>query len=427
MKKSLFGVVVLLYGLMIGAGQSATGSATLQAGDPAVTFSNQVVRIFQKNCQVCHRPGDIAPFPLLTYEDAYPWARRIKEVTQSRYMPPWKPVAGCGEFQNRRGLTEEEIATIAQWVEAGAPEGNPSDMPPPAEFPEGWVLGEPDLVLAPEVEYQPNPAREDDYRCFSIPTNLSQDRYVSKIEIRPGNRQIIHHVLLYIDTTGLSARLDQADPGPGYTCFGGPGVLAGASGIWSPGIRPWELPEGVGILIPKGSRLVMQVHYNLKGEPALDRTQVGLHFADGPTRQRFYLLPVYNKLFVIPPGAARFPVRATYTIPRGRDIHVLSIRSHMHLLGRAMNIQAVYPDGTTRCLLDIDDWDFHWQDMYFYTEPVPLPSGTRVEVLAYYDNSENNPHNPHSPPRFVRWGESSTDEMCIGWIGYTVDGENRSR
>jgi hypothetical protein len=422
-KKLLFGVVIVVYSLIICAGGSS-GRATPRTTDVAVTFNNQVVRILQQNCQACHRPGNIAPFSLLTYEDANTWARRIKEVTQSRYMPPWKPLAGCGEFQNQRRLTEDEIATIAQWVDAGAPEGNPSELPPPVEFPDEWTLGEPDLVLAPEVEYQPAVTGEDVYRCFSIPTNLTQDRYVSRIEIRPGNRNIVHHVLLFIDGRGESAALDNAEPGPGYTCFGGPGFVGWMFSGWAPGSRPWVLPEGVGVRVPAGARLVMQVHYHPTGEPQSDRTQVGLHFADGPIRKNFLIFALANFTFEIPPGATRYPVTASFTIPRGVDVHALSIFPHMHLLGREMEVRAVLNNGTRRCLIDIDDWDFDWQDMYFYKDPVPLPGRTRLELTAYYDNSADNPNNPNSPPRPVRWGEATTDEMCIVFIGYTLDLEN---
>ncbi|MBI3949188.1 MAG: cytochrome c [Acidobacteria bacterium] len=214
MKKALLGVMILGYGVILSTGESSSSSAVLRADDAPVTFSNQVVRIFQKNCQICHHPGDIAPFSLMTYEDAYPWAPTIKSVTQSRRMPPWKLVEGCGEFQNKRGLTDEEIAAIARWVDAGAPEGDPADTPPWLEFPDGWTLGEPDMVVTPEVEYMPDPTGGEVYRCFSISTNLTQGRYVTKMEIRPGHRNIVHHVLLFIDTTGESAALDEADPGP---------------------------------------------------------------------------------------------------------------------------------------------------------------------------------------------------------------------
>jgi mono/diheme cytochrome c family protein len=418
-KKAFLGAIVFVYGLIIYAGGSSS-SATLQGGDTAVTFNNQVVRILQKNCQVCHHPGDIAPFSLMTYEDAYLWAGRIEEVTQSRYMPPWKPAAGCGEFQNQRGLTDEEIATIAQWVDAGVPEGDPNDLPP-LEFPDGWTLGEPDLMLTPEVEYQPDPTGGDIYRCFSIPTNLTEDRYVTRIEIRPGNRSIVHHVLLFVDATGASVALDQADPEPGYTCFGGPGFSAGIFSGWAPGSRPWQMPDRVGILVPAGSRLVMQVHYHPTGEPEADRTMVGLHFADGPIQKQFRIFTLINDRFVIPAGATHHLVRAIFTIPRGFDVHALSVFPHMHLLGREMEVRAVFPNRTTQCLVDISDWDFNWQDMYFYTQPVPIPGGTRLELTAYYDNSANNPNNPNSPPQPVGWGEATTDEMCIAFIGFTID------
>jgi hypothetical protein len=425
LKRLLFGGAILTFGVLISTGGSS-GRVMPLAQDAAVTFNNEVVRIFQQNCQTCHRPGNIAPFSLMTYQDAAPWAERIKEVTQSREMPPWKPAADCGGFQNTRGLTDEEMATIARWADAGAPEGNPLDLPAPVEFPDGWTLGEPDLVVSPEAEYQPDYTSGGDvYRCFSIPTNLTQDRYITRIEIRPGNRAIVHHVLVFVDDTGESALLDAADPAPGYDCFGGVGTddITLFSG-WAPGSRPWVLPDNVGVRIPAGVRLVMQVHYHPNGQPETDRTLVGLHFADAPIRKQFRLFALINTDFTIPAGADHYQVRAFYTLPRGFNVHAVSIFPHMHLLGREMEIRAVLPNGTTRCLIDMNDWDFDWQDMYFYREPVPIPGRTRLELTAYYDNSANNPHNPNSPPQPVSWGEATTDEMCIAFIGYTVDAEN---
>ncbi|MBI3949414.1 MAG: ascorbate-dependent monooxygenase [Acidobacteria bacterium] len=405
----------------------------LSASEEPVTFNNQIVRIFQKNCQACHHPGDIAPFSLMTYEDGYPWAQRIKEVTQSRYMPPWKPVSGCGEFKNKRGLTDEEIATIARWVDAGAPEGNPTDLPPPLEFPDGWTLGEPDSILTPEAEYMPDPVAGDVYRCFSIPTNLTEDRYITKMQLRPRNRKIVHHMMLFLDVDGKSAEADEADPGPGYTCSGDFGFVPTRDplgffiGGWTPGATPLVLPEGVGLFVPAHSRIVMQVHYHPTGEPESDRTQVGLYFARGPIQKKLHVLPVLNTQFVIPAGAEHYKVTASLTLPPGLNMHALAILPHMHQLARQVQVEAIYPDGTTACLVKIDDWDFHWQDNYVFAEPVPLPARTRLEMTAYYDNSANNPNNPHSPPQPVGWGGSTADEMCVSFIGVTFDAENLER
>jgi hypothetical protein len=323
-----------------------------------------------------------------------------------------------------RRLPDEDIETIARWVDAGAPEGDPQNLPPPLEFPDGWALGQPDTILEPAVDYSPDPQGSDIYRCFTMPTNFTEDRWVSAVEIRPGNRAIVHHVLVFIDRTGVSVQLDEADPGPGYTCFGGPGFLpSGGLGGWAPGARPQVLPDGVGWLVPAGAHVVMQVHYRPNGNPETDRTKIGLHFATKPVSKRFYSLPVLNRDFAIPPGDEHYRVTRRLEIPSGVDVTALSIAPHMHLLGREMEVKATLPDGQTKCLIYINDWDFNWQGSYFFKEPVPLPGGTVINLTAYYDNSDNNPWNPNSPPQTVTWGERTVDEMCIAFIGFTLDAE----
>lgn len=424
MKKTVLILFGALYVTIIQVGARSSDRAAQSSGAP-VTFSNQVVRIFQSNCQSCHHPGDIAPFSLMTYGEASRWAPLIKEVTASRYMPPWKPVEGCGVFQNPRGLTGDEIRTLAQWADAGAPEGNPTDLPPAIEFPNGWSLGEPDMVLSPDEDYLPDPNGKDVYRCFTMPTNVPQSKFVSAVDIRPGNRAIVHHVLLFLDTSGVSAQLDAADPGPGYTCFGGPGFsAAGGLGGWAPGAKVSLLPEGTGMQLPANARVVMQVHYHPNGKPNQDRTRLGIYFAKGPVQKIVRTLPLLNTTFVIPAGNPHYKVTQSFTIPRGIDAHAIGIAPHMHLLGREMEVTATYPDGTQHCMVRMNDWDFNWQGSYRYTSPVPLPGGTRLDLTAYYDNSSDNPRNPNSPPKPVRWGENTTDEMCIAFFSYTLDGEN---
>ncbi|HEV3484174.1 MAG TPA: hypothetical protein VG106_02125, partial [Vicinamibacterales bacterium] len=222
------------------------------------TFSNEVVRIFQQHCQTCHHEGDIAPFSLVTYEEAKPYAQLIKLMTQTRKMPPWKPTDGCGEFTDERKLTQQQIDTIAQWVDAGAPEGNRAQLPPPLDFGSGWSLGTPDLVLSNAEAYTPG-HHGDTYRCFSIPTTGTAARYVRAVDVHPGDRETVHHVLTFLDTTGVSAELDAREAGPGYTCFGDPGFTpVGTLGGWAPGSRALEMPEDVAFELPAGARVVMQ-------------------------------------------------------------------------------------------------------------------------------------------------------------------------
>jgi mono/diheme cytochrome c family protein len=405
--------------------------------DPA-TFSNQVVRIFQRSCQSCHHEGDIAPFPLMTYEESAPYAELIKERTASREMPPWKPVAGCGEFQDTRRLTDDEIATLAAWADAGAPEGDASDLPEELDFPDGWKLGEPDVMLAnaPNGYKVPLDGSSDVYRNFSVPAPFDADRYITGVEVRPGNREIVHHVLIFIDTSGQSVTLDRDDPGPGYASSGGGiGFLPdGSLGGWAPGASPQVAPAGIGTRVPAGARLVIQIHYSLTNthdhgkegahrDDVVDRTLVGLHFARTPVRKDLHFLPLVNFWFTIPAGAPRHEVTATFVVPPGLDATLHAIAPHMHLLGREMRVEATYPSGETACLVDIEDWDFHWQGAYLYEQPVPLPAGTWIQLRAIYDNSTDNPLNPHSPPVDVRWGEETGDEMCLCFLAYTLDAQ----
>jgi hypothetical protein len=248
------------------------------AGHPAnvVTWSETIAPIVQQHCQGCHHPGDIAPFPLVTYDDAYRQRQKILRAVDRRKMPPWKPVPGFGEFLDARGLSDSDIASVRDWVAAGAPEGTQQKAAPAPSWPQTWTLGTPDVVLAPDAYEVPSSDR-DIYRCFVIPTDFAEDRYLSAVEFVPGNRAIVHHVLTYLDTTGASVALDAAEPGLGYTCFGGPGFLpTGGLGGWAPGARPIVDPDGVGVLLPAGARVAMQVHYhNRRPGPESDRTRSG--------------------------------------------------------------------------------------------------------------------------------------------------------
>jgi hypothetical protein len=400
----------------------------VSASAPALegpTFNDEVVRILQMRCQTCHRPGEHAPFALLTYRDVYSRRDDIRDAVRGRAMPPWKPVPGFGEFTEPRRLSDTELTTLVRWIEAGAPEGDPAKLPPPLVFPKGWTLGPPDHVLEMAETYTVPARASDVYRCFVIPTNFPEDRWVTKVEYAPGDRKLVHHILAYVDTSAAAEALDRNDPGPGYTCFGGPGFTpAGGLGGWAPGIQPRVMADGIGMLLPKGATVVMQMHYN-NSAPQIrtDRTRVALHFAKGPIEQRQRGIAVLNRVFTIPPGERRHEVRASWTVPPARNLHANTIAPHMHLLGREMKVTATYPDGTVKPLIHIDDWDFHWQGNYTFKEPVPLPAGTRVDMVAVFDNSAENPRQPNRPPRAVRWGEGTADEMAIVFIGVTADGE----
>ena len=408
----------------------------------AVTFNNQIVRLFQAHCQVCHHPGEVAPFSLMDYASAKPWAQAIKQETAARRMPPWKPVAGHGRFLDERRLEQAEIDLIARWVDAGAPEGDADDLPEPLVFNKEWTLGEPDLIL--EVpEYAPDPNVEDDYRCFSIPVRTNEAKSIVKVEVRPGNRGIVHHLILFGDPTHQSAALEArtTDGKPGYTCFGDAGFqyggIAGVESViqggWVPGYRPQELPADSGYYLRPNARMAVQIHYHPDGTPQSDSTRVGLYFADELAAQNVQVVPVVNTLFTIPPGAKNYEVTAeldlddpNYLLLDGilRSLgkgglypaEVISVLPHMHLLGREIRMDRVSAAGGETPMVYIDDWDFDWQDWYAYAEPFRLQRTDTLRVRAWYDNSASNPRNPNNPPLPVRWGDGTNDEMCLVFI-----------
>ncbi len=395
------------------------------------TFSKEVARILQSKCQSCHHPGDIAPFSLMTYNDTKRLTGAIKDAVVAKRMPPWKPLPSCGNFKDVRQLTEAEVATITQWVDGGAPEGDAADLPPALNFPDGWALGEPDLIIQADEEYTP-PKDKDMYRCFTVPTSLRGDRSIQAIDVRAGNKKLVHHVIAYTDPDNASKALDDKDPGPGYTSFGGPGYTNyGMLGGWAPGARPFFNPDGIGTKLTKNARVVFQVHYHPcqtstcgQGSPKdeTDRTQIGIYFAKAPVTKTLQYLPLVNTSFAIPAGNNNYRVTASFTSPLGGKI--INMTPHMHLLGRSIKVELTVPGKTTPdCLVNIDDWDFRWQGTYTYQEAITIPVGGRLNLTTYFDNSATNPNNPNNPPKVVRWGEETTDEMALAFIGFTLDSE----
>jgi mono/diheme cytochrome c family protein len=394
----------------------------------APTYAKEVSRILQKNCQECHRKGQVGPFALETYEQARKRADDIANVAEDRSMPPWKPAPGVGpRFKHDRSLSTADIATLAAWAVAAAPLGNPADLPPPASFAADWVLGTPDLVIEPSEDMAIPADGPDIYRCFVIPTNLPNDVYISAIEYRPGNRRVVHHMLAYVDVTGEGRKRDAAFPGPGYECFSGPEVeVHGDLGGWAPGNEPSRLPDGIGRVLPKGSDVVVQVHYHASGKPETDRSRIGLHFSRKPVKQVLHWNFAINvDGLKLPPGESNVEIKAAWPVPV--DLVAHAVTPHMHLLGRDMTMQVSYPDGRTEDLVKIADWDFAWQNTYYFEKPLDLPKGSVVKVVAHYDNSAGNPRNPNKPPKLVKWGEATTDEMCVGFIAVTMKGQDLTR
>lgn len=388
-----------------------------------VTYSEHIAPILQKQCQACHRQGEVAPFTLADYSDAKAWATEIAEYTQARLMPPWKPAPGYGNFKNERRLTDTEIEMIARWAESGAPAGDLDAVPPAPEFHEGWALGEPDWIAEMPVEYEIAPEGEDEYRQFIIPTNFETDMYVQAVDVQPGNRKTVHHVIAYLDVNGEARKLDAQDPKPGYVTEGtGPGFdSSGTVGGWAPGVTPVVLPEGVGYLLPKGVDIVMQVHYYRTGHLERDRTRLGLYFSKTEKTAKLHIGDATNSKFVVPGGAEWYTVTADENFKK--DVYLLAAMPHMHLIGRDMRMVATTPEGIKHDLIWVQDWDFNWQDVYHYQEPLFLPAGTRVDLVAHFDNSAANPVNPNDPPVPVGWGEKTTDEMCIGFLYYVKASE----
>jgi mono/diheme cytochrome c family protein len=375
------------------------------------TFNKDVAPILYQNCAVCHRPGQVAPFPLLTYSDASRRAALIAAVTAKHYMPPWKAEAGYGHFQDERRLTDAQIATIADWARSGAPEGDPRQKTVPPEFASGWQAGKPDTILTLPQPFKIAADGRDVFRCFVIPLNSVEDRYVKNVEFHPGNPRVVHHALFFLDTSGEARQLETATPGMGYPCFGGPQITpAGALGGWAPGATPEPLPDGVAQTVPKGSDLVIQIHYHPSGKPETDQSSIGLTFGETPQKGLAGMLAGTRQIDLAP-GEAHQVVTDWVSVPEDADL--IGITPHAHLLCKEMKVDARLPDGTTKPLIWIKDWDFNWQGQYRYAAPVHLPKGTRIEMRYVYDNSDGNPHNPSNPPKRVTFGEQTTDEMAL--------------
>ncbi|MGL4553117.1 MAG: redoxin domain-containing protein [Gemmataceae bacterium] len=400
----------------------------------AVTYHKDVLPVLQTHCQQCHRAGEVGPFALMTYKQAANWASDIKEYTQSGKMPPWKVVEGEA-FHNDRRMTEAEKKTLAAWADGGAPEGDPEDGPKPRTFTDGWQLGTPDLVLTVPEDFTLGASGPDAFRCFVLPTGLTEDKFVTAVEVRPGNKKVVHHSLNFFDASGKARELEKAekgrkkepgeqDAGPGYKVQMGVGFTPdpakfGGIGGWAPGQRARHLPDGYGYPLPKGSDFVLQLHYHRDGRVEKDRTTVGLYFAKQKGVKPYKGVVLRGNFLFIPAGASDFKIDGCVEVQE--DCELRSVMPHMHMLGRGIKVTMVSPDGRRRTLLNVDDWDYNWQETYFLKEPIKVAKGTRLGVQAAYDNSPRNPSNPFNPPRWVRFGEQTDQEMCFVFFGVTND------
>jgi hypothetical protein len=411
----------------------ALNPTAASVNSPAVvTFNKDVAPIIQKNCQGCHRPGEIAPMPLMSYKDVRPWARSIREKVVTREMPPWFADPRHGEFSNDCRLSQKEIETISAWVEAGAPEGNPKDLPPNPRYTEGWQIGKPDVVLSMTEVYNVPSEGVIPYKYFAVPTNFTEDKYVQFAEIRQGNRKLVHHIIVDVryPEHGNLPKPGEIKPeelaaargrgGSGERPDDSDGRVVG----WAPGEAPLMLRPGQAKLIKKGSVLIFQVHYTTNGEAGTDRSSVGLIFSKHPVEKRVITAGAVARNLEIPPGVDNHEVTSTYTFKE--DSHIDSLHPHMHMRGKDFIYRLVYPDGTSKVLLSVPRWDFNWQMTYVFKEEVAAPKGSRLECVAHYDNSVKNKFNP-DPTKLVKWGPQTWDEMMIGYVDYTLDKQDLRR
>lgn len=395
-----------------------------QLPSSGVTFNRDIAPIVFSHCSACHRPGEAGPFSLLTYDDVKKHGRQIVAVTGTRFMPPWPPdpQAPALKFAEERRLTDHQIALIAKWVDEGMQQGNPADLPPQPHFVEGWALGQPDLVVKARKPFQLPATGSDVYWNFILPLPLTDDRWVKGIEIRPGDKRLIHHANMVIDRLELSRKLEK-DPGAGY---GGMEVLLESNQFgpnsshflfWKPGTVPYFEPADMAIRLDKGSDLILKTHLQPSGKPEWIQPSVGIYFTDEPATKHPMLFQMScDGLLDIPAGDDNFVITDDFKLPV--DVSLLAIYPHAHYLGHDLKATAVLPDGTRETLIHVKHYDLNWQAVYRYAKPVSLPRGTTIYMRYVYDNSDDNLLNPNHPPKRVLGGNRASDEMAQ--LGFQV-------
>jgi hypothetical protein len=444
-----------------------SGSASSGAPGKEITFSKDIAPIFHKNCAECHRPGEAAPFSTLTYKEVRPWARSIKEKVTKREMPPWHADPHVGTWSNDRRISQAEIDAIVAWVDQGAKEGDPKLAPPLPTFSNGWAIGLPDLTFQMPEEFSLKPGTPDEIRYFEVDPNLKEDLYVQKAEARPRNREIVHHIIVFVrppqpqrpDAQQISPeeRKKRREASERESIFreadfltrvkddapvfdDGCGLQSGGSGSkrdgsgdqsdnsallagYAPGMNQAMWPLGTVKKIPAGSKLIFQIHYStfLNPKGALnDRSSVGLVLAKNTDRE-LKTAGIANHYFKIPAGVENHTATACWKAKE--DLHIVTFMPHLHMRGKSMKFEALYPDGRKETLCDVPEYDFNWQIVYYAKNPVAIPKGTRIIVTTVWDNSKKNKYNP-DPTKDVRWGDPTYEEMTIGWIDYTLDSKS---
>lgn len=399
---SIFVICLIIIIAVVVQYDSFTAGASVIA---TPTFSKDIAPIFAKSCMGCHRPGEIAPMSLMTFKEARPWAKAIREKVINREMPPWHADPKYGDWENDRRLTQKDLDTITAWVVGGAPEGNPKDLPPMPKFATGWQIGEPDIVFHMPADYTVPATGAVPYQYFTVPTNFKEDKYITGMEARAGALEVVHHIVIYVRDPRES-RQKRMDIGSGLL------------GALSPGMTPFIAQPGTAKLIKAGSNLIFQMHYTPNGKETKDRSMVGLKFAGGPVDKVITTTAAWDARFTIPPHVDNHEVKASWDVEE--DITIWSLMPHMHLRGKNYLYRVIYPDGRSEILLSVPKYDFSWQVYYYPKKPIKLPKGARIETIAHFDNSVKNPLNP-DPTKPVRFGEQTWEEMMNGFFDFTVD------
>lgn len=377
--------------------------------EESITYSEDVAAILQRRCQECHRPGQVGPFSLLTYERAKNWADTIHEVVLEDRMPPWHADPHYGEFSNDRRLTDRERETLLAWIEQGCPKGDESLAPAPKEFPKGWTIGTPDRIIQMPVEESIPPAGVVPYKYYDVDPGFTEDVWIQSAEAMPGNRKVVHHVIAYIVEPGKRI----------FTREGETAILVG----WAPGDMPAILPDGIARRVAAGSKLRFEVHYTPTGKTETDRSQIGIIFSKKRPKHVAHTNILWNREIQIPPHAPYHSEESSYTFTA--DTQILSFMPHMHWRGLRAYYTVKYPDGRIETILSVPDFDFNWQSVYRLSKPLSVPKGTTVTVTGFWDNSADNPSNPN-PDRTIPWGDQTWDEMLNGWLEFVYDDEEVS-
>ncbi len=383
-----------------------------------VNWARHVAPILNAHCVECHREGEIGPFALDTYKRARRRAKMIARVVEDGQMPPWHAREGHGAFRDARVLGAREKAILRAWAKAKAPQGDADDAPPPPPAPAGgWALGKPDLELVMPEPFDVPASGEDIYRYFVVPLELAESVGVVAFDFQPGDPAVVHHCIAYVDYSGWARKMDAKDPAPGFTVFGNTeGLLSGVGdnnvggiGGWAPGARPYRLPDGHGMRLEAGGDVILEVHYHLTGKATKDQSRAALYFAKKPIEHWVEGIVIGTNRLDIDAGDEGYWRHVQMKVPAAFDL--LDIGPHMHFIGEEVEVMATLPDGTQKPLLAVD-WDFRWQGVYVYREPVHIPKGTTIDAWFRFDNSADNPDNPNSPPKTIQWGWQTTDEMC---------------